>query len=157
MNEANKKISDLSTSKDLKGPHPNSQTQEITQNVVEKPKKPEEKPFNEFINEDLIPSLTQALETRGFPPKSLFLQKGERPVSGGNCWIVFGEISFNRRFWICFSEEKLSSIKTISLAEPGTEPSTIESFLIDEKKITLGLLQSRILQRLNGQKWIGKN
>jgi hypothetical protein len=33
----------------------------------------------------------------------------------------------------------------------------LESFLIDEKRITLALLVSRTVQRLNGQKWLGPN
>ena len=43
------------------------------------------------------------------------------------------------------------------LAESNSDPSIVESFLIDEKKATLSLLISRVLQRLNGQKWIGAN
>jgi hypothetical protein len=33
----------------------------------------------------------------------------------------------------------------------------LESFLIDEKRMSLPLLVSRLLQRLNGQKWLGRN
>ena len=47
--------------------------------------------------------------------------------------------------------------KNISLAETNSEPSLLESFLIDEKKITLKLLLSRLLQRLNAQKWLLDN
>ena len=43
--------------------------------------------------------------------------------------------------------------KTFAVAEAGAQPSLLESFLIDEKRITLALLVSRTVQRLNGQKW----
>jgi hypothetical protein len=45
----------------------------------------------------------------------------------------------------------------IALAEAGAEASLLESFLIDEKKMTLALLVSRVVSRLNGQKWLGAN
>jgi len=45
----------------------------------------------------------------------------------------------------------------IALADAGSEPTLLESFLIDEKRMSLALLVSRLLQRLNGQKWLGGN
>ncbi|MFL0730428.1 MAG: DUF2996 domain-containing protein [Prochlorococcus sp.] len=63
----------------------------------------------------------------------------------------------DRHFWLCFASDSITSKKTISLAESGTDPSLLEPFLIDEKKITLKLLRSRLMQRLNGQKWLGAN
>ena len=122
-----------------------------------KPPKPEDKPFEEFINTELIPSLTNQLKNNGLKPVSLTLLEGERPVVGGLCWMMCGEINNNRRFWLCFNDKNITSQKTISLAECGSEPSILESFLIDEKKTTLALIISRILQRLNGQKWLGEN
>ena len=44
-----------------------------------------------------------------------------------------------------------------------TQPPTIQASFLDrpmivgEKRINLALLQSRLLQRLNGQKWLGGN
>ena len=83
--------------------------------------------------------------------------EGKRPVVGGYCWMVFCEISEQRKFWLCFNKDIITSDKTILLAESNSDPSIVESFLIDEKKTTLPLLISRVLQRLNGQKWIGVN
>ena len=117
----------------------------------------EDKPFASFIQDDFLPSLSKALEDRGQSPVSLCLVEGERPVVGGSCWMVRGELSGERRFWLCFSTDAITAGKTIALSESGTEPSLLESFLIDEKRITLALLQSRLLQRLNGQKWLGGN
>ena len=119
--------------------------------------KPEDKPFANFIQEDLLPSLTKSLTAREQAPISLTLVEGERPVVGGRCWMVQGELPSERRFWLCFEADAITSGKTIALAESGSDPSLLESFLIDEKRINLALLESRLLQRLNGQKWFGGN
>jgi len=119
--------------------------------------KPEDKPFTNFIQEDLLPSLTKSLTAREQAPISLTLVEGERPVVGGRCWMVQGELPSERRFWLCFEADAITSGKTIALAESGSDPSLLESFLIDEKRINLALLESRLLQRLNGQKWFGGN
>ena len=122
-----------------------------------KPPKIEDKPFDEFINSHFIPGLKSSIEQKGISVIEIKLLEGKRPVVGGNCWMVFCEISEQRRFWLCFNEEIITSDKTILLAESNSRPSIVESFLIDEKKTTLPLLISRVLQRLNGQKWIGAN
>ena len=122
-----------------------------------KPPKIEDKPFDEFITKHLIPDLKSSIESRGIPVNDIKLMEGQRPVVGGNCWMVFCQISEQRRFWLCFNKNSIISDKTILLAESNSEPSIVESFLIDEKKTTLPLLISRVLQRLNGQKWFGKN
>ena len=119
--------------------------------------KPEDKPFANFIQEDLLPSLTKSLTAREQAPVSLELVEGERPVVGGQCWMVQGELPSERRFWLCFESDAITSGKTIALAESGSDPSLLESFLIDEKRINQALLESRLLQRLNGQKWFGGN
>ena len=85
------------------------------------------------------------------------LIEGIRPVVGGSCWMVLCEISNQRKFWLCFNKNLITSDKTILLAESNSDPSIVESFLIDERKTTLPLLISRVLQRLNGQKWLGLN
>ena len=122
-----------------------------------KPPKIEDKPFEEFISNYFIPGLKSSIEEKGTSVSEIKLIEGNRPVVGGNCWIVFCEITEQRRFWLCFNEDKITSDKTILLAESNSDPSIVESFLIDEKKTTLPLLISRILQRLNGQKWFGAN
>ncbi len=122
-----------------------------------KPPKLEDKPFEEFIINHFIPQLKSSIEEKGTLVIDIKLMQGPRPVVGGKCWMVFCEISEDRKFWLCFNKEIITSDKTILLAESNTEPSIVESFLIDEKKTTLPLLVSRVLQRLNGQKWIGAN
>ena len=130
------------------------------ENVAEKPvkpPKPEDKPFLEFIQNDFIPALNRSLTEKGVEPCELIIENGEMPVIGIKCWQVKCSFNDSRRFWLCFQTDKISSLKTFILAETGSEPSLLESFLIDEKKTTLALLVSRILQRLNGQKWLGPN
>ena len=122
-----------------------------------KPPKLEDKPFKEFIVKHFIPGLRSSIEEKGIFVADIKLIEGKRPVVGGNCWMVFCEISEQRKFWLCFNKEIITSDKTILLAESNSDPSIVESFLIDEKKTTLPLLISRVLQRLNGQKWIGVN
>ena len=138
----------------------NSTQSPSTQKKPAKPVKPpklEDKPFKEFVCSHLIPGLKLSIENKGTIVSDIKLIEGKRPVVGGNCWMIYCEIREQRRFWLCFSQDKIISDKTILLAESNSEPSIVESFLIDEKKITLPLLISRVLQRLNGQKWIGIN
>ena len=140
----------------VSAPTSNVETTSIPKKPI-KPPKLEDKPFDEFINSHLIPGLKSSIENKGITVKDIKLIQGKRPVVGGNCWMVFCEISEQRRFWLCFNKEIITSDKTILLAESNSDPSIVESFLIDEKKTTLPLLISRVLQRLNGQKWIGAN
>ncbi len=122
-----------------------------------KPPKIEDKPFGEFISNYFIPGLEKSILDKGSIVDEIKLVEGIRPVVGGRCWMVYCKLDNDRKFWLCFNKEKITSDKTILLAESNTEPSIVESFLIDEKKTTLPLLISRVLQRLNGQKWIGAN
>ena len=184
-NEVNKEISDKTTkpySEELKDPRSekdnsmdinngssqsNSATnvgikKEIDSTVkpITKAKKElpiEKKPFQEFINIHLIPSLTEEINLRGFEIKNINLTNTNRPIAGDKCWVINCEIKDTCNFWLSFEKDDISSLKSISLSKPNQKPSIIESFLIDEKRITLKLIISRILQRLNGQKLIGVN
>ena len=122
-----------------------------------KPLKPEEKPFEEFINDHFFPELKAKFNSQGYPLEQITLKEGQRPVVGGSCWVVTGEISNKRKFWLCFETNKITSKKTLSIADQGTEPTLLELFLADERKTTSALLISRLLQRLNGQQWLGAN
>ena len=128
--------------------------------TVPKPKKElpvEKKPFQEFINSHLIPALIEEINLRGFEINNIKLQNTNRPIAGDKCWVINCEIKDICNFWLSFEKEDISSLKSISLSKPNQKPSIIESFLIDEKRITLKLIISRVLQRLNGQKLIGVN
>ena len=184
-NELNKEISDNTTksnSEKIKEPRTekdinmdinngNSQTNYASKvgkkNEIDTPVKPitqpkkelpiEKKPFQEFINIHLIPALTEEINQRGLEINNINLTNTNRPIAGDKCWVINCEIKDTCNFWLSFEKDDISSLKSISLSKPNQKPSIIESFLIDEKRITLKLIISRVLQRLNGQKLIGVN
>ena len=128
--------------------------------TISKPKKElpiEKKPFQEFINIHLIPELIQEINQRGLEIINIKLKNTNRPIAGDKCWVINCEIKDTCSFWLSFEKGDISSLKSISLSKPNQKPSIIESFLIDEKRITLKLIISRVLQRLNGQQLIGVN
>jgi len=93
----------------------------------------------------------------GLKINTINLTNTNRPIAGDKCWVINCEIKDTCNFWLSFEKDDISSLKSISLSKPNQKPSIIESFLIDEKRITLKLIISRVLQRLNGQKLIGVN
>ena len=184
-NEGNKEISDhtsKSNSEELKDPksekvmnmdinkansESKSASKVVINNEIDTPDKPitkpikelpvEKKPFQEFINIHLIPALIEEINQRGLEVNNINLTKTNRPIAGDKCWVINCEIKDTCNFWLSFEKDDISSLKSISLSKPNQQPSIIESFLIDEKRITLKLIISRVLQRLNGQKLIGVN
>ena len=133
---------------------------DIPAKTIPEPKKElpiEKKPFQEFINNHLIPSLTEEINQRGLEVNNINLRNTNRPIAEDICWVIYCEIKDTCSFWLSFEKEDICSLKSISLSKPNQKPSIIESFLIDEKRITLKLIISRVLQRLNGQKLIGVN
>jgi len=184
-NEGNKEISDNTTksnSKEIIEPksekvintdlnngnsESNSASKAAEKKGIETPAKPitkpkkelpiEKKPFQEFINIHLIPALIEEINQRGLEIVNINLTNTNRPIAEDKCWVINCEIKDTCNFWLSFEKDDISSSKSISLSKPNQKPSIIESFLIDEKRITLKLIISRVLQRLNGQKLIGVN
>jgi len=184
-NEDNKEMSDnttISNSEEIKEPksekvinmdinngnsESNSATKVVIKNEIDTPEKTitkpekelpvEKKPFQEFINIHLIPSLTEEINKRGLEINKINLTNTNRPIAGDKCWVINCEIKDTCNFWLSFEKDDISSLKSISLSKPNQKPSIIESVLNDEKRITLKLIISRVLQRLNGQKLIGVN
>jgi len=117
----------------------------------------EKKPFLEFVNDYLIPEIENEFKLKGKEVNKINLQKTNRPIAEDICWVIYCEINNTCNFWLSFEKDDITSLKSFSLCKNYEKPSIIESFLIDEKKITLKLIISRILQRLNGQKLIGAN
>ena len=117
----------------------------------------EKKPFLEFINDYLIPEIKNVFKQKGKEVNKIYLKKTHRPIAEDICWVIYCEINDTCNFWLSFEKDDITSLKSFSLCKNYEKPSIIESFLIDEKKITLKLIISRILQRLNGQKLIGAN
>jgi hypothetical protein len=127
----------------------------------EKPPALEDKPFQEFMQQHYLPALQEAITKEGVPDVKLTLAKQKYSIIGFNsaeeCWQVVGSWQGGQRqFNVYFPEENIQGKKGFSCNE-GKKPSTLESFLIDERKITLDLLVSRLVYRLNGQKWLGRN
>ena len=117
----------------------------------------EKKPFDEFVNIDLIPSIKNEFNQRGLEVEEINLKYTFRPVAGDKCWVVYCAIKNTCNFWLSFDKQDITSSKRFSISTNNQNASVIESFLIDEKRITLKLIISRILHRLNGQKLIGDN
>lgn len=120
----------------------------------------EDKPFLEFMEQHYVPALQKAIATEGVRDLTLKFAKQPIPLKGvqlGECWQVAGSWQNGyRQFNLYFPEENIQGKKAFSCNE-GKAPSTLESFLIDERKVTLDMLVSRLVYRLNGQKWLGRN
>ncbi len=128
----------------------------------EKPPKLEDKPFNEFIQEHYLPSLKEAMAKAGIEHVNLTFVQQEVPIKGASsnqpCWQVVGKWqNGDRQFNIYFPDEDISGQKAFSSSTYGHAPSTIESFMIDEKRVNLELLLMYTIQRLNAQKWLTRN
>jgi hypothetical protein len=129
---------------------------------AEKPPKLEEKHFSEFIAQHYLPALKEAMGQLGIRDVDLtFVQQGV-PIKGTNsnepCWQVVGKWQKgDRQFNIYFPDEDISGQKAFSSSTYGNVPSTLESFMIDEKRVNLELLVMYTIQRLNAQKWLTRN
>jgi hypothetical protein len=122
----------------------------------------EDKPFTEFMEQHFTPALKKELNEQGLKDVVLSFVKEKMSIPGANsddtCWQVIGTWkSGQRQFKLYFPEENINGQKAFSYALNGQIPSTIESFMIDERKITLDLMLLYTLQRLNGQKWLTRN
>lgn len=126
----------------------------------EKPPAVEDKPFAEFMQQYYLPALQKAFATQGVPEANLEFTKQKVAIAGydsSECWQVTGSL-YNglRQFNVYFPQEDIQGQRGFSCNE-GSKPSTLESFLIDERKVTLDLLVFGVIQRLNGQKWLTRN
>lgn len=108
----------------------------------------EDKPFAEFIQQDYLPALEKALSAQKV--SDLQLNFADDQVTGQ--WL-----NGTRQFTVYFPEGDIKKQRAFSWSNIGSNPSTIEPFLIDERKITLDLLVFGVIQRLNAQKWFGNN
>ncbi len=128
----------------------------------EKPPALEDKPFTEFMEQHFTPTLKDSLTKQGLNDIELSFTKADVSIAGATseqpCWQVIGTWKQGQRqFKLYFLEEDIKGQKAFSYAVNGKPPSTIESFMIDERKITLDLMVLYTLQRLNGQKWLTRN
>ncbi|BAY24156.1 hypothetical protein NIES2100_39490 [Calothrix sp. NIES-2100] len=121
----------------------------------------EDKPFVEFIQQEYLPAVQKAITQQGVSDLQLSFAKQKFPITGfesaQECYQLIGSWQNGlRQFNLYFPDEDIQGKKGFSCNE-GKKPSTLESFLIDERKITLDLLVFGLVQRLNGQKWLGRN
>ena len=102
--------------------------------------------------------LTQALADKGLADITLQFIEKPLPTQTQPCWQVQGQWQGGKRsFLIGFPDGSISGVKVFACADAQTQPSSLEAFLSDERKITLDLLVFGVLRRLNGQKWLGLN
>ena len=128
----------------------------------EKPPALEAKPFAEFINQDYLPALSKTLAELGISDLNVALEQAKIAVTGFEtapaCSQVIGRWNGgNRQFSIYFFDDNIQGKRAISVVDRQVRASSIEPFLIDERKITLDLLVSSVVLRLNGQKWLTRN
>ncbi|MGB3494822.1 MAG: DUF2996 domain-containing protein [Elainellaceae cyanobacterium] len=128
----------------------------------EKPPAIEEKPFQEFISEHFIPNLKETLENQGVADLDLKFEKRTIPIKGfekgDECWQVIGTWKDGQRtFFLAFPDEEIKGAKFYAAADNGAHPTTLESFMIDERRVNLDLMVFYVVQRLNGQKWLTRN
>lgn len=125
-----------------------------------KPAPVEAKPFDDFIKQDYLPALEKALLAKGATQLTLRFIKAPIELSGlpagGLCAQVVANWS-DREFRIFFPKNDINGTKGFSYTEKGAPLSTLEPFLIDERKATLDLLVTGAVLRLQAQKWIGRN
>ncbi|MEN9250179.1 MAG: DUF2996 domain-containing protein [Gloeomargarita sp. GXS_bins_116] len=103
----------------------------------------EAKPLSEFAQEHFFPALKAALAAKGLADVQLQWLPEQNQVRG--TWD-------NHEFAITFTQGTLQGLKTFTYSSYGAPPSTVESFMIDERKVTLDLLVFYTLQRLTAQK-----
>jgi Protein of unknown function (DUF2996) len=128
----------------------------------EKPPAVEAKPFAEFIHQDYLPALTQALADKGVTDLHVELERAKIAIKGfenaPECSQVIGKWNGGKRqFNVYFFDDNIQGQRAISCVDLGHRASTLEAFAIDERKVTLDLLVAGVVLRLNSQKWLTRN
>ena len=125
-----------------------------------KPPKLEDKPFLEFMQEHFLPALKKTLDEKGLSNIEIAFKKDKVSVVGyeslPECWQVIGNLD-NRQFFLYFLEENINGQKAFACTTGNKKPSTLESFMIDERRANLSIMIVFLLKRLNGQKWLARN
>ncbi len=122
----------------------------------------EDKPFADFMHQDYLPALKDALIKEGLEDIELNLTKQKVSLFGGSpkedCWQVVGRWNQGKRqFRVYFPKADIQGVKGFSCSDSSSQASTIEPFLIDDRKVSLKLLVFGVIQRLNAQKWLARN
>ncbi len=106
--------------------------------------KEEVKPFADQMREEVIPAIQKILLNRGVT---------DLQVSFEDKTLVGTFANDRRQFRVLFAEESLTGKKYFSYSVDGLAPSTIESFMIDERKIDVDLVAFYMAQRLQALQW----
>ncbi|NEO87006.1 MAG: DUF2996 domain-containing protein [Spirulina sp. SIO3F2] len=127
-----------------------------------KPPALEDKPFAAFMEQDFLPTLKTAFTEAGLTDMTLDFSQKPVAVSGlpssEQYWQVEGQWQGgDRQFNLYYFDETLKGAKGFSCATSGQTASVLESFMIDERKVNLELMVMYTLQRINSEKWLGRN
>ncbi|MBD0364116.1 MAG: DUF2996 domain-containing protein [Coleofasciculus sp. C3-bin4] len=114
------------------------------------------------MEQEYLPALKSAFAKEGVEDVEVTFVKDKIQIPGLSqndaCWQVAGSWKQGqRRFNIYFPGEDINKQKAFSCATNAAKPSTLESFMIDERKVTLDLIVFYTMQRLNAQKWLARN
>lgn len=127
----------------------------------EKPPAVEDKPFADFVQQDYLPALNKAFQKEGLQTVDLKFVNQSIPVAGLEqappCWQIEGKLGDSRRFNLYFVDGDIQGQRAFSCTASSSSKVTLESFLIDERKMTLDLMVLGLMKRLNGQKWLSRN
>jgi Protein of unknown function (DUF2996) len=141
-----------------------AETVEVAPKAAKKEKAPalEDKPFADFVLQDFVPAIQNGLNAQGLADLKLEFAKAPVSISGvpniPDCWQIVGKWKNNtRQFNLYFFAEDIQGQRGFSCISNGGMASSIESFLIDERKMTLDLLLFGLTKRLNAQKWLLPN
>ncbi|PIA58378.1 hypothetical protein AQUCO_00500357v1 [Aquilegia coerulea] len=109
------------------------------------PAKAPAKPLPQLMEEDVVPSLKATFEAQDdLSEIEVFFQDNRLEGS-------FMKNATRYTFWAFFPDGVLTGPKGFSLSSYGSEVSTVEPFLIDEKKITGKMIVFWIEKRLAAQ------
>lgn len=116
-----------------------------------RPAKKVEKPYPQLIIEDVIPKIKSNLKKES-DISDIELGFEDNQLEGS-----FKKNGIIYTFWAFFPDGKLEGARGFSFSSHGAPPSTVEPFLIDEKKITADLLLFWILKRLAAQRIVSED
>lgn len=127
-----------------------------------KPPALEDKPFEAFMEQDFLPTLKTAFTEAGLGDMTLDFSQKPIAVAGlpndEQYWQVEGQWQGgDRQFNLYYFDQTISGSKGFSCATSGRVASVLESFMIDERKVNLELMVMYTLQRINSEKWLGRN
>lgn len=108
--------------------------------------KPKPKALPESINEDIIPGLKEALRET---TSDLQLDFEDNQLCG-TFVSMKNQAAYN--FWAFFPDGTLEGQRGFAVSAYGQPPSTVEPFMVDEKRITPELVVFWIAKRLKAQK-----